>query len=151
MDRTIIAHCLTTNLLLKYYEELFFVKRYLYFTQEKVFATHGIMISGMRQGIFILHNGNHKISECHYLNNKREGKLMFWYSNGIKQSEKFFSDDLEEGIHTEWYSNGEKHFEINYLNGSKDGMMYEWNSKGEIETQGKYKDGERIGEWRIFP
>lgn len=95
-----------------------------------------------KQGRFVYYyeNGN-KQSEGDYVNDKREGRWVFWFENGNKKSEGRVVAENLDGSWVYWYESGEKKAEGNYIRSNKDGDWQYWYKNGRLESIEKHKAG----------
>ena len=63
-----------------------------------------------------------KGQEMFFQNNKVEGIVTNWYTNGYKKGERNFIAGVENGLRTEWYDTGEKKAEINFKDDLENGL-----------------------------
>ena len=66
-------------------------------------------------------NGQKK-SECHYKDDKLNGKCKFWYQNNNLERESHYKDGELEGKWTQWYSDKNIALEGSYKNGIPEGI-----------------------------
>ena len=59
--------------------------------------------------------------------NKKNGKLIRWYANGLKSEEEFYKNDEKHGKFKYWFDNGRLEKEEKYSNGVQtDGKHYDY-------------------------
>lgn len=114
-----------------------------------------------------------KIAEGVYLNEKREGKWIF-FSDNVKVSEEEFSKGLKHGISRTFYSsgevleesewqngvhdgnyrvffkNGKPFMQCKFSNGKRNGLCLSYFQNGRIEMEAYYKNNLRDGEWKFY-
>lgn len=114
-----------------------------------------------------------KIAEGAYVNEKREGKWIF-FSNNVKISEEEFSEGRKHGIsrtyyptgevleESEWengtregnyrvfFKNGKPYMQCKFSNGKRNGLCLSYFQNGRIEMEATYKNNLRHGEWKFY-
>ena len=72
-------------------------------------------------------------SKINYINNKREGKYIEYYTNGnIKIIFNCINDKIE-GEYKLYYNNGSLKIKINYINNKREGIMEYYNNDGNLK------------------
>ena len=71
---------------------------------------------------------------------KRVGKWVTWWGNGVKASEGRYDDGLREGKWVYWYDNGQKKAEGDFRKGERHGQWTEWNEDGTLRRANWYND-----------
>ncbi len=61
-----------------------------------------------------------------FFNGKEEGWLYTFYSNGMKESKRFFRLGEKDSVHVGWWDNGNFRFEYQFKNGNYHGLFKEW-------------------------
>ncbi len=61
---------------------------------------------------------------------KRDGKWVSWYENGLKNSEGNYKNGVLDGKYTVWYSNGIVYYKGQYRNGQKIGTWVFYDTLG---------------------
>lgn len=113
-------------------------------------------------------------SEVETKNGKKNGRSIFYYSNGRKQMECQYSNDLLDGKLTRWTYKGKVELESNYTNGLRmgetrlytsegilqiiqnykndtlDGQISEFYPNGNLKMSGNYSLGLFTGEWLYY-
>lgn len=71
--------------------------------------------NGLRNGIAThwYEETSNKQQQGNYVDDKKNGLWIQWYSNGIKKSEGNYVDDKKNGLWIQWYTDGIKEFEEN--------------------------------------
>ena len=136
--------------------------RKAYMDSEKVwnvndfFKSDKIQMSGtydskslkLKHGNFIYYYENGMVeSEGRYVNDKSEGVWNYWYENGKLLSCGSFINDLKEGKWTYWYENGSIKSEGMYKKGNHEGDWVYYFDNGNIKSMGKYVNGLSEGIW----
>tara|TARA_Y100000296_G_scaffold15584_1_gene18321 strand:+ start:876 stop:1301 length:426 start_codon:yes stop_codon:yes gene_type:complete len=69
--------------------------------------------------------------------------------NGTKITLKNYEtrDKNKDGKCIWWFENGQKESEMNFKRGKLDGMGTSWHNNGKIAIKGNYKDGKAEGKW----
>lgn len=89
-------------------------------------------------------------SEGDYLNNMKVDRWIYWHENGIKELEGDMKNGKKEGIWTEWYDNGQKLTVGKYTLDRQDGTWVSWFDTGETLSEGNLVNGYLDGIWKIF-
>lgn len=61
-----------------------------------------------------------------FFNGKEQGWLYTYYSNGAKESKRYFKFGEKDSVHTGWWDNGNLRFEYHFKNGNYHGLFKEW-------------------------
>lgn len=89
------------------------------------------------------------IQEMDFVKGVVNGKLIYYYSNGKKESESIYYDGQQNGIYTIWYNNGNKEIEGNYKYGAKDSVwtFYYMNGKNKKQIEYENEDVKMMNYW----
>jgi antitoxin component YwqK of YwqJK toxin-antitoxin module len=79
---------------------------------------------------------------------KREGKWIFWYTDGIRQLDAQYSGGKAIGFWTLYFEDGSKCAEGEYVDGEISGHWTVWDEFGAVnpERTGFYENGQKISE-----
>lgn len=102
-------------------------------------------VNGLKEGkeIFYYQNGT-VAKETTYINDKKYGDFFENYENGILKISGKFVDNRLDGLITTYNSNGQKQSETNYTLGLKNGKSTEYIS-GKVLSEVIYKNGKKEG------
>lgn len=84
------------------------------------------------------------------IHDNKEGSVVSWYPNGIKQSEFYYTNDLLDGLQREWTSNDKLISEINYSNGVLDGLYQKWYDNYQPKEYVYYNNGKPFGDHNLW-
>ena len=91
------------------------------------------------------------LNEFEYLDGKRNGKWIEYYSNNKKRFEGEYSNGLLNGEVKMYYYDGKLELEGEYLNGEKNGVIKEYYYKtGALLFEGEYLNGKRNGKGKKY-
>lgn len=113
-----------------------------------------------------------KIAEGAYLEEKREGKWVFFsdkvkvaeenYSNGLKHgiSQTFYTsgeileeaewkNGVQEGNYSVFFKNGKPYMQCKFSDGKRNGLCLSYFQNGRVEMEAFYKNNLRHGEWKF--
>jgi antitoxin component YwqK of YwqJK toxin-antitoxin module len=95
-------------------------------------------------------NGN--IAAKGNFNKKKEkdGKWIYYFETGDKESEVTYSDGTMDGEKTDYYKNGQVLMEVEYKDGVKDGEYTFYFDSGQVREKGFYSNGLRHGEFVYY-
>jgi antitoxin component YwqK of YwqJK toxin-antitoxin module len=125
-----------------------------------ILLSEGIIdVAGVQQGLWKeLHPNGQIKSKGEYLNGKRIGEWVYYFSNGkVEQKGKYDNKGKAQGI-WKWYypcfdpctnETGQLWREENYRNNLLDGSMIEYSDSGKVITKGEFADGEKEGKWML--
>jgi antitoxin component YwqK of YwqJK toxin-antitoxin module len=106
------------------------------FEQEEIVARK-INPGEMYHDITYYQNGQIKM-EGNMIDEKKQGKWMSFYEDGMPWSETYFEDGISEGPTTAWHSSGIKYYVGNYKNGQRSGNWKFYNEDGKLEKEENY-------------
>ncbi|QIO07740.1 toxin-antitoxin system YwqK family antitoxin [Acinetobacter lanii] len=113
-------------------------------------------------------------SRIEYQDGQYEGKLQFWFANGLKQQESQiingmndgdykiwhpngqiamsskYKQDIPVGMRQRWYESGDPWTYVRFDNGRMVGELKQWYRNGKLERQGQYKNGVREGVYKSW-
>ena len=102
------------------------------------------------------------------------GKMQFWFANGLKEQENTvidevsqgeykiwhpngqlglsmrYKDGVQTGTRQRWYENGEPWTEVRFENDKMVGPLKQWFRNGKLERLGNYRNGVRHGEYKVW-
>lgn len=110
------------------------------------FFTHN---SAKRSDPYLIANIE-SITQTFEQNPSIEGHTIFWYDNGIKQSEGYYTTGLKQGIWQEWYDNGQIENSITFIDGQGHGPAIFWYENGQKYLQGNYLNSRMEGVWESW-
>lgn len=73
-------------------------------------------------------------------NEKREGKWLAWYENGILWSMGYYKDGKKEGPNEAYYTNGNLRYSKFYKNDKSEGLAKFFNPHGELIAEIEFKN-----------
>jgi antitoxin component YwqK of YwqJK toxin-antitoxin module len=92
-----------------------------------------------------------KIEHCHYQGNHRiVSKVIYYYPNGMVESEYELKDGKKHGKQIFYYKNGEKQLEEDYVNGKLNGRSTQFFITGKPSYVGSFKDDIPHGKWEYY-
>ena len=80
-----------------------------------------------------------------YKNDKREGKVCFYYSSGSLHAIEHYKAGVIIGLSHGWYESGEKEWVTHYKDDKHNGKNIEFWSNGKKREEGYYVDGKYRG------
>lgn len=113
-------------------------------------------------------------SRIEYKNGEYNGKLQFWFANGLKQQENQivngqadgdykiwhpngqlamsgkYKHDIPVGMRQRWYASGDPWTYVRFDQGRMVGELKQWFKNGKLERQGHYKNGLREGAYQAW-
>ncbi|MFZ1518868.1 MAG: toxin-antitoxin system YwqK family antitoxin [Ignavibacteriaceae bacterium] len=100
-----------------------------------------------RDSLWIFYDENGlKINEYYYRNEKLDGTIKEWYSDGQKKGQWSYVQGKKNGKQFMWYENGHKMYEGNFINGVLDGEQKAWLENGDVKNYAKFNNGVLIEE-----
>jgi len=83
---------------------------------------------------------------CNFLvNNKVDGKQLFWHPNAELMAEYTYVKGEKVGLWKEWYDNGKPKAAYYYTLGRKDSTWVHWFDNGQMEELAHFKENVRMG------
>jgi len=83
-----------------------------------------------------------------YNNNQKDGKCLYWYSDGNQAKEVFYKDNKRDGQYKEWYQDGNKYIVANYIDDKRNGNYEEWYDDGNKYIFTNYVNDKRDGQYK---
>ena len=98
-------------------------------------------------GIFESYFPNGKTrSRIEYQEGEYQGKLQFWFANGLKEQENYINNGQSDGDYKIWHPNGQIAMSSKYKNDIPTGMRQRWYESGEPWTYVRFDNGKMVGE-----
>jgi antitoxin component YwqK of YwqJK toxin-antitoxin module len=88
--------------------------------------------------------------EGYYRNEKEEGRLKTWNTNGVQTAEWEIINGKEHGFIQCWYDTGIKKKETNLKCGIRNGNEKHWYESGKQASEGSFVDGKEEGVWKFW-
>ncbi len=79
---------------------------------------------------------------------KRDGRWIYWYGNGQRQSDLHFDRGLLDGAYLTWHENGARKTVGAYRQGLPHGRWCKWHENGALHSQSEYQHGVPTGTWK---
>jgi antitoxin component YwqK of YwqJK toxin-antitoxin module len=97
---------------------------------------------GLKNGEFKItfENGN-LIMKGNIINDKNEGKWVYYYSSGELESEGNFKNNKADSIWTWYYPSGKIKEKGNFVNGLREGNAKMYDELGNVYMENEYKKG----------
>lgn len=103
--------------------------------------------NGLKHGKETIKYENNNIKHVgHYINGKRDGDFIWFYSNGTFRILCTYKNDKLDGLETKFHENRNKATETYYRNGLKHGESKEYNPAGVLVKKCNYRDDKLDGE-----
>ena len=83
--------------------------------------------------------------ETNFRDGIREGRELWWHSDGKRAGEATYAKDQLDGLYQEWHPNGQKKHSMNYINGAADGRDIWYYENGKELSLTIYAAGLREG------
>ncbi|MFA8299481.1 MAG: toxin-antitoxin system YwqK family antitoxin [Hyphomicrobiales bacterium] len=91
------------------------------------------------------------ISTEHYIDGKREGKIITYYPESGNIAEEInYKDDWEEGPFKRFFDSGQVKAEGQYVRGRQVGVVKHYYADGKVSIQGQYQKGLKSGIWSFY-
>ena len=74
------------------------------------------------------------------------GKINFWFTNGLKEQESNVSNGISHGEYRIWHPNGQLALSMGYKEGMQNGMKQRWYENGEPWTYARFENDKIVGE-----
>ena len=85
---------------------------------------------------------------CNFMvNNKTDGKQIFWHPNATLMAEYTYAKGEKTGLWKEWYDNGKPKAAYYYTLGRKDSTWVHWFDNGQMEELAHFKEDIRVGKF----
>ncbi|OCK42751.1 hypothetical protein BA195_07515 [Tenacibaculum soleae] len=111
----------------------------------------GKMLAKNREGKWIYYFTNGKLfSEEKYKEGKLDGVVKNYYPNGNITQQTSYKNGKKEGVSKTFTDSGVLIEEVFYANGKLEGEGKYYDLKGGIKEKGMYKAGKRIGKWEFY-
>ncbi|MFO7789088.1 MAG: toxin-antitoxin system YwqK family antitoxin [Bacteroidales bacterium] len=98
--------------------------------------------------VFYFETGE-KESEVDYSDGKKDGDKIDYFKNGQVLMEVEYQDDVKEGEYVFYFKNGQVREKGFYHDGVRHGEFVYRRPDGVLAEKGVYKNGKRVGEWKI--
>ncbi len=95
-------------------------------------------------------NGNIAAKGKFNKNKEKDGKWIYYFETGDKESEVNYSDGTKDGDQIDYYNNGQVLMEVEYKDGVKDGEYIFYFDSGQVREKGFYNNGLRHGEFVYY-
>ncbi|MGC9332048.1 MAG: hypothetical protein ACP5DZ_09285 [Bacteroidales bacterium] len=95
-------------------------------------------------------NGNIAAKGQFNKNKEKEGKWIYYFETGDKESEVTYSDGTKDGNQIDYYKNGQVLIAVEYKDGVKDGEYTFYFDSGQVREKGFYSNGLRHGEFFYY-
>ncbi|OTG69466.1 hypothetical protein B9T25_02540 [Acinetobacter sp. ANC 4470] len=74
------------------------------------------------------------------------GKINFWFANGLKEQESNVSNGISNGEYRIWHPNGQLALSMGYKDGLQNGIKQRWYENGEPWTYVRFENSKMVGE-----
>lgn len=109
---------------------------------ENAVVEEGRFVNNKKEGLWIAYFSNgKKKSEIVYKNNIPNGRVKFYYPNGNVLEEGTWINSRWEGKYKYYYENGQISYDWNFLNGRREGVQKYFSETGELKYSGIWKNG----------
>ncbi|WP_171263544.1 toxin-antitoxin system YwqK family antitoxin [Acinetobacter sp. ANC 5054] len=89
-------------------------------------------------------------SRIEYRDGSYQGKLQFWFPNGLKQQENTIIDGESEGDYKIWHPNGQIALSMKYKNGVENGLRQRWYKDGKPWTSAVFQNNKLISDLKMW-
>lgn len=130
---------------------LFFI--FLLFSVTSFSQTSDIGVPKDYNGEWINWYGNRQVKEkINYVNGHREGKWMYYNSDGSIQTNAEYKKGKKVGEidFFSYYPDGKVKEKWVSFNGKREGNFLKYYETGGVMTKGKYKNDQPVGKWKSF-
>lgn len=90
-------------------------------------------------------NGKQR-ARIEYKDGVYNGKMQFWFQNGLKEQENTVIDERSQGDYKIWHPNGQLALSMRYKDGVQTGQRQRWYENGESWTSVRFKNDKLAGE-----
>ena len=119
--------------------------------QMEGFSFSAVLDNEKFDGLVKYYHSNGKIyQEIHFNDGLIQGERKIYYTSGQLKEQKFYENGKIEGKFKAFHESGETLELGSYSNGKKDGTWKIFYKNGKIKERGKYDKGEKIGIWKTF-
>ena len=92
-----------------------------------------------------------KVEHVHYKGNQRiVDKVIYYYKDGVKESEYEYKNGKKHGKAVYYYPNGQKKTVEHYKNGKLNGRYIKYYRSGKYSYEASYKDNVPHGTWIYY-
>jgi len=115
-------------------------------------SSEGIFINKEKDGKWLYYNSNGKlISEENYAKGKKQGKFkIFSGKDGVLLEEETWNNNLKDGEYNAYYITGVLRIKMYYAKGKMHGNFENYYEDGTLWNKGQYKDDFRDGIWTEY-
>ncbi len=114
--------------------------------QKKI--AEGFYLNEKREGRWIFYVNNRKVSEEEYSEGIKHGISQTFYDSGEVLDETEWRNGKQEGSYRAFFKNGKPYMQCKYSNGKRNGLCLSYFSNGRVEMEAGYKDNLRHGAWK---
>lgn len=102
----------------------------------------GIMVYGMKQGLFVTKWSNGKTkNKCWWINGKQHGLEQEWSKYGEKSISREWANGEQHGIEKIWHDNGQVHTRLSFYHGQCHGREERWWRDGTRQYEAMWDHG----------
>lgn len=91
-----------------------------------------------------------KRSQIEYQDGYYQGKIQFWFANGLKEQESAIINGESEGDYKIWHPNGQIALSMKYKNGIESGIRQRWYQNGNPWTYATFQNNKLIGDLKMW-
>lgn len=122
-----------------------------FYDESQKLKTQGQMIGKKREGKWMYYFSDGKtFSEENYKDGKLNGILKNYYPNGKLTQETEYKNNKKHGLSKTYTDGGILIEELTYISGKLDGLAKYYDLKGNLQEKGMYKNGVRVGKWDYY-
>jgi antitoxin component YwqK of YwqJK toxin-antitoxin module len=122
------------------------------FYQAGPLAEEGNFINSLKDSIWNYYSYYTKnlSSKEHYVNGKRNGLSICYYTDGKVAEELEWKNDVRDGIWRQYYDNGNLKLSSLFVNDKRNGLFILYYPNAKMEWKGSYKDDKRESQWTHY-
>jgi len=129
--------------------------KYVVDKSKKTLLSKATYKNGKKNGVEVHYCGykgkkRYVCKKVNWINDKREGKITEWYSNGRKSSQYNYVDDKRDGEAYQWHENGKLYKKMKFYKGKEYGISRRYYEDGTLEYTVPMIDGVPNGKAKYY-
>lgn len=112
-------------------------------------VAEGVYLNEKREGKWIFFSDNVKVAEEEFSNGEKHGLSQTFYPSGELLEESEWKSGVQVGNYQVFFKNGKSYMQCRFSNGKRNGWCLSWFQNGRIEMEAYYNNNLRHGEWKF--
>jgi antitoxin component YwqK of YwqJK toxin-antitoxin module len=110
----------------------------------------GAYVNEKREGKWIFFSNNVKVAEEEFSNGEKHGFSRKFYPSGEVLEESEWQNGVQEGNYRVFFKTGKPYMQCKFSTGKRNGLCLSYFQNGRIEMEAHYKNNLRHGEWKFY-